>query len=214
MATKLYGCLRSRASRPDWLLRELGAEYERVPVLQAGRAKPGEMSTASAEFLAINPNGLIPSLEDDGFVLHESLAMNLYLAKKHGGPLAPRDLREDALMTMWSLWAGATVEPHAINVVYYGPKGSKGHDARIYGDAVAGLRNPMAVLDSALAAGGGHLVGGRFTVADVNVAEVTRYAQGAPELFEGRANLSAWIAACQSRPAFKAMMEERNAEAA
>jgi glutathione S-transferase len=214
LPTKLYGVLRSRASRPDWLLRELGAPYERVPVIQAGRAKLGEMSTASPEFLAVNPNGLIPSLEDEGFVLHESLAMNLYLAKKHGGPLAPRDLREDAVMTMWTLWAGATVEPHAINVVYYGPKGSKGYDPKIHEAALAGLRNPMVVLDAALKDGGGHLVGGRFTVADINVAEVTRYAQGAPELFEGKAALSTWIAACQSRPHFKAMMEERNREPA
>jgi glutathione S-transferase len=41
----------------------------------------------------------IPSIEDDGLVLHESLAINLYMAKKHGGPLAPANLAEDALMT-------------------------------------------------------------------------------------------------------------------
>ena len=40
--------------------------------------------------------------------------------------------------------------PHAINVVYYGPKGSKGHDAGIYGTALVGLRNPLAVLDREL----------------------------------------------------------------
>jgi glutathione S-transferase len=138
--------------------------------------------------------------------------MNLYLAKKHGGPLAPRDLREDALMTMWSLWAATTVEPHAINIVYYGPKGSKGHDRGHYAAAVMALRNPLAVLESALTAGNGHLVGDRFTVADLNVAEVVRYAQGAPELLEGLPRVTAWIAACQARPAYAAMMGERNAE--
>jgi glutathione S-transferase len=54
------------------------------------------------------------SSEDDGLVLHESLAINLYLAKKHGGPLAPTNLAEDALMTMWTLWAATEVESHAL----------------------------------------------------------------------------------------------------
>lgn len=213
MPTKLYGVLRSRASRPDWLLRELGVPYERVPVIQAGRAKEGEMSTASPEFRAINPNGAIPSLDDDGLVLHESLAMNLYLAKKHGGPLAPRDVGEDGLMTMWSFWAATAVEPHAINIIYHGPKGTKGSDRGIYAAAVMALRDPLAVLEAALTAGNGHPVGGRFTVADINVAEVVRYAGGAPELFESVPGVAAWIAACQSRPAYAAMMEERGREA-
>jgi hypothetical protein len=50
-------------------------------------------------------------------VLHESLAINLYLAKKHGGSIAPANLAEDALMTMWALWAAAEVESHALTVL-------------------------------------------------------------------------------------------------
>jgi glutathione S-transferase len=68
------------------------------------------------------------------------------------------------------------------------------------------------VLDKALAEGGGFLVGGRFTVADLNVAEIVRYAQAAPELFAECPNVQRWITACQSRPAFVAMMTERSAE--
>ncbi|MCA3649552.1 MAG: glutathione S-transferase family protein, partial [Methylobacterium sp.] len=63
-------------------------------------------------------------------------------------------------------------------------------------------------------AANGHLVGGRFTVADINVAEVIRYASPAPELFEAAPHVKAWLAACQARPAFKAMMDKRNAEPA
>ena len=47
------------------------------------------LHTKSPEFLKVNPNGHVPSIDDDGLVLHESLAINLYLARKHGGPLAP-----------------------------------------------------------------------------------------------------------------------------
>ncbi len=220
MSLKLYGVLRSRASRNVWLAHELGIPFEHVPVTQAYRladptAADAPFNTASPAFRAVNPNGLIPTLDDDGFVLNESLAINLYLAKKHGGPLAPRDLREDALMTMWALWAVTECEPHTIQVLYHrAAKPAEERDPAIADAAVAALWRPFSVLDSALGQGGGFAVGGRFTVADINLAEVIRYAQPAPELFATAPAVSAWLAACHARPAFQAMMAARNAEPA
>jgi glutathione S-transferase len=217
---KLYGVLRSRASRNVWLLNELGLAYDHVPVIQVYRlanpdAPDAPMHTASPAFRAINPNGLIPSLEDDGFVLQESLAINLYIAKKAGGPLAPANLKEDAAMTMWALWAVTECEPHTINILYHRmAKPEPERDAAVAAAAVSAVQRPLDVLEAHLAASGGFVVGGRFTVADINTAEVIRYAQAAPELFTGRPALKGWIDACQSRPAYKAMMAARNAEPA
>jgi glutathione S-transferase len=84
--------------------------------------------------------------------------------------------------------------------------------ARAAEAAVAALRRPTGVLDGALRDGGGFLVGGRFTVADIAAAEVFRYAQAAPELFSDRPHVRAWIEAGQARPAFRAMMAERALE--
>src|SRR3954463_14392411 len=113
----IYGVHRSRASRNIWLANELGLPFKLVPVMQLYRLPDpppaGVLHTKSPEFLAVNPNGHIPTIDDDGLVLHESLAINLYLAKKHGGPLAPTETAEDGHMTMWSLWAATEVEPHA-----------------------------------------------------------------------------------------------------
>ncbi|MFC0386552.1 glutathione S-transferase family protein [Muricoccus vinaceus] len=208
MSLKLYGVLRSRATRPAWTAMELGLDFEHVPVIQAYRLKDpaapdAPLNTASPAFRAINPNGLIPSIDDDGFILHESLAISLYLARKHGGPLAPRDAREEGLVAMWSLW-GMGIEADCLAIV-------QKRDAEA---AAARLQAPFAVLDAALAGSGGHLVGGRFTVADINLAEVIRYAQPARALFEAAPAVQAWIAACQSRPAFQAMMKRREAEPA
>lgn len=211
----LYGVLRSRASRNVWLAHELGVEFRHVPVIQSYRTPaPGQLTTASPEFLAVNPNGRVPAMEWDGLVLHESLAINLHMAKRAGGALAPRDLAEDGLMTMWSLWAMTEVEPHSINVLYHSiGKPPAERDAGVLAAAVAALAQPFAVLDQALAASG-FIVGGRFTVADLNLAEVVRYAQPAPELFEAAPRVRAWLAACQERPAFRRMMEEREQEPA
>ncbi|MDE2582535.1 MAG: glutathione S-transferase family protein [Rhodospirillales bacterium] len=218
MTLKIYGVLRSRATRPVWMARELGLAYEQVPVIQKYRlpdpaAAGAPLNTASPSFLAVNPNGQVPSIDDDGFVLHESLAITLYLARKHGGPLAPQDAREDGLMTMWTLWAATECETPALRAMQNAPS-AKTRDAAVYAASVSALKPKVAVLDKALRAGGGYLVGRRFTVADLNVAEIIRYAQAAPELFVDAPNLQSWIAACQSRPAFVAMMAEREAEPA
>jgi glutathione S-transferase len=215
----IYGVYRSRASRNIWLANELGIPFKHVPVIQHYRlsnatAPDAPLNTRSPAFLNVNPNGHIPSIEDDGLVLHESLAINLYLAKKHGGPLAPATLAEEGEMVMWTLWSATEVEPHAINILYHrlgNPNGPK--DPKVADAAVAALRSPFAVLDKTLAASG-HVMGGRFTVADINVAEIVRYAQPAPELFETAPNVKKWLADCQARPAFKTMWAARDKEPA
>lgn len=200
----IYGVYRSRATRNIWLANELGIPFKHVPVTQPYRPHAAPLHSRSPEFLKINPNGHVPSIDDDGLILHESLAINLYLAKKHGGPLAPANIAEDGQMMMWSFWAVTEVEGHALAVMR-DPKGAT--------TARDTLKAPFAVLHDALAKTG-HLVGGRFTVADINVAECVRYAQGAPELFDAAPNVKAWLAACQARPAFKEMWAKRDAEPA
>ena len=210
----IYGVLRSRASRNIWLAHELGMEFRHVPVIQAYRPGASGLTTASPEFLAVNPNGRVPAMEDDGLVLVESLAINLYMAKRHGGPLAPANLAEDGLMTMWSLWAMTEVEPHSINVLYHmAAKPPEERDAAVAEAAVAALHAPLAVLDDALARTG-FVVGDRFTVADLNLAEVIRYAMPARTLFEAAPRVRDWLAACHARPAFKRMVAERDREPA
>ena len=215
----IYGVSRSRASRNIWLAYELAIPFKHVPVIQHYRLKEplpaGVVHTRSPEFRKVNPNGHIPSIEDDGLVLHESLAINLYLAKKHGGPLAPANLAEDGEMAMWSMWAlterigtpahaaGGGFEAMTLAFMQNGEKP----------EILEALKGPFAVLDRALAKTG-WLVGGRFTVADINVAEIVRYAQRAPELFEAAPRVKAWLAACQARPAFQKMWVEREKEPA
>jgi glutathione S-transferase len=71
----LYGTAASRSSRCFWALEEIGVEYQHVPV---------EVNqTRTPEHLLRNPNGHIPVLEDAGFLVWESMAINLYLAEKY-----------------------------------------------------------------------------------------------------------------------------------
>lgn len=219
MTLTIYGVYRSRASRNIWLCNEMELAYRHVPVIQAYRLPDGGkghagMTTQSPDFLAINPSGQIPSIDDDGLVLNESLGINLYLAKKYGRALGPKDMAEDGLMTQWTLWAATSCEPHTIEILYNRVgKPPKERDAAKADAAIAVLRRYFAVLDNHLAKTG-FMVGGRFTVADINVAEVFRYARPAPELFADAPHVDAWLTACHARPAFKAMMAARDAEPA
>ena len=83
---RIYGIARTRAFRALWVAKELGLDYEHLPI------EIGDAGARTPEFLAINPNGRLPVIVDDGFVLFESLAITLYLAKKYSpGKLYPAD---------------------------------------------------------------------------------------------------------------------------
>lgn len=220
MAITLYGVTRSRASRTVWLCLEAGMAFEQVPVIQARRLKDqlgtdAPLNTRSPEFLAINPSGLVPALRDGVLVLTESLAINLYLAKKAGAPLGPVDLAEDGQMTMWSFWAATEVEPHAMQILFHraGYLPAAEREPARAAAAVKALRPKLAVLDGHLAERDA-IVGDRFTVSDLNVAEVLRYASAAADLFAAAPHVARWYETCQARPAFQEMMRRREAEPA
>lgn len=192
----IYGVPRSRTFRPLWTAHELGIAYTLAPI------DPRKGDQTSPAFLAINPNGHVPAMKDGDLVMWESLAIDLYLAKKHGGPLAPKSVEEDGLMTMWSFWAATEVETQALQILYH--RALKPEDERVprlADEAVVALRKPTAILEAHLKAQGGFIVGDRFTIADLNVAAVYSYAKPAPELFTDAPHVLTWLDGALARPA-------------
>lgn len=214
----VYGVYKSRASRIYWLAEELGFAFHKEPVLQARKvpnplAADAPLNTKMPSFLAINPMGQVPTINDDGLVLNESLGILLYLAKKHGGPLAPADLAEEGRMLQWLFWSATAVEPLAVQVTQGDEKGEWKTEAgkqKLAGIGEA-LKRPLAAFELHLATAD-YVVGNRFTVVDLGLAEILRYAQGHAELLQGYPKVLAWLARCQARPGFKAMWDKRNAE--
>ena len=97
-----------------WAVGELGLEHERIDV---GGPFGG---TDTAEFRAMNPNGLVPVIEDDGLVVFESNAITRYLAARHGAAsgLWSDDPRVNAIGDMWMEWAKTTVYPVLIPGIF------------------------------------------------------------------------------------------------
>jgi len=214
----IYGVYRSRATRPLWLLEELGVPFTHVPVIQARRvedahAQDAPLNTRSEEFLTINPLGQIPVMEEDGLILTESLAITQHIARVHGGDLGPRSPAEEALIGQWTLLAATAVETPALEIMMTRTAGDTPEMQAQITISAEKLRHPFLVLERHL---GRHdyLVGDRFTVADVNMAECIRYAQGHSALIAEFPHLGAWLGRCQERPAFRSMMATREAEPA
>lgn len=212
---KIYGVYQSRASRNYWMARELGIEFESVPVIQTRRlanpdAPDAPLHTKAAEFLRINPNGHIPAIDDDGLVLWESIAINLYLARKHRGPLAAQSLEEEGMIENWSFWAVNEIEQEAVKIVLAHDTGLAETPGGREALAVATrlLRRPFEVLDAHLATRD-YLVGNRFTVADLNVAEICRYAMTESALTGSNPHVVAWYERCHDRDAFRDMWQAR-----
>ncbi len=214
----IYGVYRSRSARVYWMAEELGIEFESVPVLQAKRlANPlspdAPINTLSPKFLALNPMALIPAVKDGDLVLNESLAINLYLARKYGGELGGNTVEEDGLMTMWTVWAVSELDGNTGKIVSTYDDGRENTEAgrAVIDVACRTMKRPLSVLEKHLD-GKDWIVGGRFTVVDLNIAEVLRYAQSETALFEAHPNIDAWIKRCQSRPAYLEMQRKRSLE--
>lgn len=216
----LYGVYRSRASRPLWLLAETGTPFTHVPVIQAYRlpeakAADAPLNTASPAFTAVNPQAQIPALQDGDLILTESLAITLYIARRHGGDLGPRSDAETALMEQWALFAATSVEGPALEMFYPLAAGTPltPEQQATVNVAAEKLRRPLARLQAHLSS---HpfMLGDRFTAADIVVAECVRYAQGNAALMAEVPAVAKWLETCQSRPAFKAMWAGRMAEPA
>jgi len=216
----LYGVYRSRASRPLWLLAETGTPFTHVPVIQAYRladaqAPDAPLHTAAPGFLAVNPQGQIPAMIEDDLVLTESMAITLYLARRYGGALGPASDAEDALMAQWALFAVTSIETPAVEIRYMMADGG---GRTVEGQAAIAinaekLRRPLRRLQG-LFSEQDWMVGGRFTVADLNTAECLRYVQDHPTLLAEFPAVQAWLDRCQARPAFQTMLAARTAEPA
>jgi glutathione S-transferase len=191
---KIYGIARTRAFRALWMAMELGIDYEHDPV------EIGDAGARTPEFLAINPNGRLPVIVDGDFVLFESLAITLYLAKKHSpGRLYPGTLKGEARAWQWSLWAVTEVDRGvniwSLHAVRLPPEE---RDAAKRAEALKVLVAPFKVLDAAVSAQP-YLLGNDFTVADLNVAAVISRAIEMD--LSATPKLKSWLTRCLDRPA-------------
>jgi glutathione S-transferase len=191
-----FGSPRSSATRTHWMLEEVGVPYDHRPV-DLGLPR----SQRPPEFRAASPMAKVPAIVDGEVRVFESMAINLYLAERYRPELGPRDAAERAELLAWSFWVAMNVHPLLIVVLYHTsilPEAERrSHEAEQNRGWAADY---FSALDAALA---GHewLVGGRFTVADVNVGAIAEMAAGLGVPLGP--HIHAWIQRFQARPAYQ-----------
>lgn len=189
MTIKIYGSAMSRAARVMWCAKELGLNFEHVDVPWDALKQP--------EFLALNPNGKVPAFSDGNLNLFESLAINLYLAKKYGtGEIYPTNLEDEARVFQWTLWVACEVEPLLIQSVLV--KFGILNDADAAKAAAERARRPLMVLDNHLK-GKDWILGSKFSVADLNVAAGVAYARYGDVDISYAPHVVGWLDRCLAR---------------
>jgi len=193
---KLYGISSSRAIRSIWAIEEVGIDYDHIPTHYVEDSK-------APDYLAVNPNGRIPTLVDGDLTLFESTAINLYLTKTYGGDLYPKSAADEAQAIQWTVWVMTEIEPLQMQIVMqkiFTPEEKR--KPEIIERATKGLDRPLKVLDAHLA-DRTHLIGDSFTVADLNVAGVMLILNAIELDLSAYPNVSRWMKDCHARPALE-----------
>jgi glutathione S-transferase len=189
----------SNVQKAMWAIGEIGLPHERIDI-----AGPFGKNREPA-YLAMNPNGLVPTLEEeDGFLLWESNTIVRYLAGKYKATvLEPADLRMRALASKWMDWQLSVAGP-AIFECFWGlirtPPEKRNHAA--IEESKKKTTAAMTIMDQQLAKTP-YLAGDGFSYGDIPVGIIAyRYRQLVPER-AALPNFERWYAAISARQAFK-----------
>jgi glutathione S-transferase len=189
----------SNVQKVMWAIGEMRLPHERIDI-------GGPFGkNREAPYLAMNPNGLVPTLEEeDGWLLWESNSVVRYLAAKHkSGVLEPQDLRTRANAQKWMDWQLSVLGP-AIHGLFWGlvrtPPEKRDHEE--IADSKARTIKAAAMLEAQLAKTQ-YVASDNFSYGDIPVGiQIRRFVELAPDRPK-MPNLDRWFAAISSRPAFK-----------
>ena len=199
---KIWGRINSvNVKKAVWAIEELKLPYERI---DAGMAFG---INKTPEYLKMNPMGLVPVIDDDGFILWESHAIARYLAAKHGkGSLAPSDPRTHADADRWMDWASTFAA--GLRNAFWGliRTPAEKRDQKAIDEALKRSEELARVFDGAMA-GKDYVAGKAFTMGDIPVGCHMQIWLNLPVERPKLPNLEAWYARLQQRPAFKKVVD-------
>ena len=200
---KIWGRMSSiNVKKVVWTAQELALDFQRT---EAGGLF-GVVRTP--DYMALNPNSLVPVIEDGDYVLWESNVIVRYLCARHSpGELYPTDLHERFDAERWMDWQQTTLNPASRpgfwQLIRTPPEQ---RDPTLLAESNAAVEALMATLDAHLAQRH-FMVGDRFTIADIPLAcEVHRWF-GLPQARQSRPHIERWYASICARQASKGVLD-------
>lgn len=210
---KLWYSPGSASMVPHIVLEELGVPYERLTVDREAREHK------SPAYLALNPNGLIPVLQDGALVVYETAAIALHLADTHPhAALMPAvGTPERAHAYQWLIWLTNALQ--ATLLVYYYPErwvaeGNAGGAAEVQGRAEARIGGLLDQLEAECARRGGPwFLGEHLSVLDAYVFTLCHWTAGWPAGTAMRPSLHAYLQRVLQRPAVQRVLVTEGTQA-
>jgi glutathione S-transferase len=174
-----------------------------VPFQHEDLTRYATMDEKAAAVKKIYPLGKVPFITDGDLRLSESLAINIYLARRHGQHLWPANEGEQAQALQWSFFAVAEIDPPMVQLMIERMfRKEADRNAENEKKNAEQIKRPLAYLNDYLA-GRHYLIGNSFTVADLNVACIFSMASGAKVDLDEYPNITAWLDRCRDRPAHR-----------
>lgn len=198
---EVYGSPRSSAGRVYLMMEELGLKYKIMPMDMSKKEHK------SPEFLALNPNGKVPCLKDNDYVIWESIAINQYLAEKYKPEMLGATPEEKGHVAQWSVWAMTEMQPPLVDILIqmvFVPEERRDH--ALIEKAKMKVPGHLKILDQAIA-GKDYLVGNKLTVADINMASVVAILSHLHLDISSYKGILHWMEKMNSRPAFRRYSE-------
>jgi glutathione S-transferase len=203
MSLKFYFSPMSTASITELVIEELGIPCERIKLdLKAG-------DTKKPEFLAINPNGKVPTIVHDGTAVWESSAITMYLGETFGVAknLYPAAGPKRADVMKWLCWThvtlGEAVYRFARNTMDWTPEDQR--NAKAGETAKNDVQECLRIFDRSME-GKAFLTGNDFTIADAHINSFMDWLRHMKVDFAAHGHLNAWSKRCSERPAYKKLM--------
>ena len=202
---KIYGQARSRTFRVLWLCKESNIAFEHIPVT----IHVADAQCKTDWYTKLNPNARVPTIDDDGFVMWESAAINLYLAKKYKSTLWPATPEGEGRALQWAFFIANDVEQPMTTVFqnrFVFPPERR--DAALAASAEKHLLPKLKVLDDHLATVR-YFGGDRWDLADFMVASVVFSLDAMKFDLSAFPKFAAWLKASLERPGAKEAMKLR-----
>ncbi|MCP8467268.1 glutathione S-transferase [Pseudomonas sp. ZM23] len=187
----------SNVRKALWCAEEAGLAYERIDAGGAFGVVDG------AAYRALNPNGVVPTLDDDGFILWESNAIVRYLAARYAPALYAQDPQARAIADKWMDWTTSTFAG-PFRTLFWGtlrtPPGQRDHAAiQVALDTCARL---LEIPEQALARQP-YLSGAQFGMGDIPLGSFIYAWFEMPIERPPQPHLSAWYERLKTRPAYR-----------
>lgn len=181
-----------------WAVGELGLEHQRHNI---GGSFGGDDTEAYAR---LNPNRLIPTINDDGFVLWESMAITRYLCRQYGfGSLCPADPQQAALADQWMDWYKSIVTPNLMKVFVNLVRTEKSRqDATAIEQGTAATVRHLGILEQQLQ-GRSYILGDSFSMADIPLGAMLYKFFNLDIERPSLPNIEAWYARLCERPGYQ-----------